>query len=415
METDSEDETEDNKRRILEARALAHASREARRQQLLVLDFGPLNNGSIFTTSTLLPPQLLAKLRADALALEGMGRFMPSGLTKAAISGRQQFGCADRLVCRVTPSLGGDHDARRMFKRHLDELRKAVGDALGRSLICAEQYYSIHREGAWLQRHMDEKHDELKGARGWATSHRRSVSWLLYLSAECSGGELRGYCRDVAAGSGPIGAHEGNLQVGWLADPVGAGGESAGREDAATQVDAALEPATPVYMDAWTRAANASSCNDSHGRVAGTDYAQAGAAADGWRALSALYYLGHPGVRIWLSAGFDLDAIVPSRYATSADALRHQLPLELRNRFSTVETVPHEGGPAAQVVDVSPGEGVLALFDSVSIPHEVLPTISGTRIAMAGWWHEPQRAFPDGFGMSSVPKRRTLDSLPPVL
>ena len=29
---------------------------------------------------------------------------------------------------------------------------------------------------------MDERHEELKGARGWTTRNRRSVSWLLYLS-----------------------------------------------------------------------------------------------------------------------------------------------------------------------------------------------------------------------------------------
>ena len=126
------------------------------------------------------------------------------------------------------PSLGGDCDARRELTQHLDDLRRALGAALGRPLVCAEQYISIHRRGATLKRHMDEKHDELKGARGWTTSHRRSVSWLLYLTDECEGGELRSYCRNVAADAGPVGAHDGNIQVGWLG-----------------------EPAVPVFMDSW--------------------------------------------------------------------------------------------------------------------------------------------------------------------
>ena len=90
---------------------------------------------------------------------------------------------------------------------------------------------------------MDEKHEELKGARGWATSHRRSVSWLLYLSGEQhSGGALRGYCRDVA-GAGIVGAHDGNLQVGWLASTAE---DSAGDTAAGAAAQTFSEP---VVMD----------------------------------------------------------------------------------------------------------------------------------------------------------------------
>ena len=408
---DSDDEAEDDRRRIREARALAYANRETRRQQVAALNFQPLLNGSIFTTRLLVPLPLLAALRADALALEKAGQFAPSGLTKAVLAEHQQFGNADRLVCRVTPNLGGDGDAWRSFKRHLDELRQAVGTTLGRSLICAEQYFSIHREGAFLQWHMDEKHEELKGPRGWRTSHRRSVSWLLYLSPECSGGELRGYCRDSTMESGPVGAHEGNLQVGWLA---GVGADGSGRAISEGEEWAAPEPAVPVYMDAWTRVGSASPCDNVHvGKAPGAHGTEA--QTGGWRPLSALYRLGPSGSRVWLSPCFEFESIAPSSRSTNTDALRQQLPLELQGDFSSVEAVPHEGGPPARVVDVSPAEGTLALFDSVSIPHEVLPTTGGTRIAMAGWWHEPQRAFPDGFDSSLSPKRAPLDGLPPVL
>ena len=44
------------------------------------------------------------------------------------------------------------------------------------------------------------------------------------------------------------------------------------------------------------------------------------------------------------------------------------------------------------------GAGTLLLFDSVAVPHSVLPTIEGERIALAGWFHEDQQEFPDWFG-----------------
>ena len=80
--------------------------------------------------------------------------------------------------------------------------------------ICAEQYYSILGPGAFRTRHMDERHEETKGERGWRLPTRRSVSWLLYLSrGDVRGGALRAYCRSSAAACG---AHAGDLQVGWL-------------------------------------------------------------------------------------------------------------------------------------------------------------------------------------------------------
>ena len=91
-------------------------------------------------------------------------------------------------------------------------------------------YYSLQGPGAALGLHMDERHEATKGHRGWETTDRRSVSWLLYLSGDGwgqpagagAGGHLRAYCRRCAAHVS-CGAHEGNLQVGWL----DGGGEAA--------------------------------------------------------------------------------------------------------------------------------------------------------------------------------------------
>ena len=401
-ESEEEEESEDVCRRIQDARALAYASRELRRQRAMALDYRPIMEGSIFTTRTLIPPQLVESLRADALALEVAGQFSPSGLSTAHAA--QVFGDADRLVCKVILGLGGDYDARREFKRHLEALCHAAGAALGRSLIIAEQYYSIHRQGAFLQRHMDEKHEELKGSRGWATSYRRSLSWLFYLSDEHSGGELRGYCRHVASGAGTIGANAGDLQVGWLAVV------STESMMGATKQGQVHEP---VYMDCWVQTPSLMEHDERvlAGEVAGIDYVEV---PHQMRCpLSRLYRVGPPGGREWLSSSFDIESlrVVCHGSTLSADDLAQQLPKELRGRFSSLDGVPD----GTHICDITANGGTLAVFDSVCLPHEVLPTTAGTRVAMAGWFHEPQRAFPAWFDADITPgKRRPLTDLPPV-
>ena len=47
------------------------------------------------------------------------------------------------------------------------------------------------------------------------------------------------------------------------------------------------------------------------------------------------------------------------------------------------------------VCDTSPRGGSLVVFDSVCVPHEVRTTISGQRVALAGWFHEEVQQFPD--------------------
>ena len=47
---------------------------------------------------------------------------------------------------------------------------------------------------------------------------------------------------------------------------------------------------------------------------------------------------------------------------------------------------------------VAPLGGTLVLFDSVAVPHEVLPTLRGERLALAGWFHEACQDCPDWYG-----------------
>ena len=41
-----------------------------------------------------------------------------------------------------------------------------------------------------------------------------------------------------------------------------------------------------------------------------------------------------------------------------------------------------------RVRDVAPLGGTLVMFDSVSLPHEVMPTTQRERFACSGWFHE---------------------------
>ena len=86
------------------------------------------------------------------------------------------------------------------------------------------------------------------------------------------------------------------------------------------------------------------------------------------------------------------EGLAPEAFAA---ALRALLAPPLAARFSGVEAVPH---PRQQTVSVVPRGGSLVLFDSVAVPHRVLPTAAGERIALAGWLHEEQQACPEWFG-----------------
>jgi hypothetical protein len=51
----------------------------------------------------------------------------------------------------------------------------------------------------------------------------------------------------------------------------------------------------------------------------------------------------------------------------------------------------------SETVDIVPLRGSLVVFDSVQLPHQVEMIQSGTRLALAGWFHEKTQEFPEGF------------------
>ena len=220
--------------------------------------------------------------------------------------------------------------------------------------------YSIAPKGLPLGWHVDQRHEAfgqhlrlLEYADLHSDATRRSLAWLLYLSDDdCRGGAMRAYPR--ADATAPCGAHDGNLQIGWL-------GEAA---------------EMPVFLDA--------------------------ARPD---AKVAMYVLGEGKARQYVSRDFmvppkpiDFGAFLVSR---DLAPFFEQISTErLDPRFATASTAPLPaafGAPSKgeAVLEVLPRAGTLVLFDSVSLPHQVQPvTGKRNRVAATGWFHEDS-VFPD--------------------
>jgi 23S rRNA-/tRNA-specific pseudouridylate synthase len=301
-----------------------------------------IRRGGIYVEESWLPRDLALALRADALALREL--FERSGVTNEAATPKI-FGDEDRMTLTLTQRVGGDRVARAELDRRLDVLRVALGQEMGRRLSADEQYYSVHGPGAYLGLHMDERHESFK-AEGFAEISRRSVSWLVYLNEKPRGGELRAYCRESASACG---SDEGNLQVGWLG-------------------------AEPVFLDAYVRGADDGALYGLYVRDGARRYVSEpfGAASASWRAAR--------GDR----EDLDADAF--------HGALGRMVDAELRAAYASVED--RDG---SRIIDVAPTLGTLVLFDSAASVHEVLPTLEGRRVAVAGWFHEACREAPDWY------------------
>jgi len=315
--------------------------------------------GQIHVEPDFLPPALVRALRKDATELFKEGKFTPDGLTNTAVTKSEQgFTRADRQTFRGdgwTASVG-DKTARLAFAQRMLQLRRELAVSLDRPSLAPEgvrkheMTYNWYEPGAGLGRHLDEHHEETKGVKGWRMPTRRSVTWLVYLNedwAESDGGSLRSFPRAIPS-AGPVGADDGNLQVGWLG----------GRR--------------PVFLDSWRPDAR-----------------------------SALYVRDDEGAEV-LSADFE----VPRPPVDFGVFLRteHRKDFEqistarLDPRFASAIASAGSAYAAAPSVaefdelyhrDVIPTAGTLVVFDSVSLPHLVKPvTGSRTRVAATGWFHE---------------------------
>jgi len=361
--------------------------------------------------------------------VEGMkrsgGAFAPSGLSNTARGSSQNFdGTKDRKVAPVpwwaeslamennnneivdgksgstsATTLEESSSARLHLSPKLRKLRTALAGILGRPTmvdpsLAHECYYSVASEGSNLPRHMDERHEELKGARGWLLPSRRSLSWLIYLSddgwtVEDNGGALRFFpqTRQQSGGSDdPSSTHEGNLQIGWLVGEGGSGSVSA-----------------PVYLDSWYPVMSPQRQTE----LCCVLYTLDGNRRNGdqrrrlltnpWLAEA----LGGASMSDFIQASAEREAKGISDgngnlFLNSDETMKFAL---LEDRAAWEKGADPAGCDVP--VDVNPLRGSLVVFDSVLVPHQVETIKRGTRTALAGWFHEETQSIPDDILMAA--------------
>lgn len=375
--------------------------------------------GRVYQQHDFLSPHQIDALLQEIQDLQRQGAFRPSGLSNTGrLPNQQQFGTADRTVT-VVPwwqnAVAGAYEtvpeSIGTVAVQLMDLRVALADILQRptvrgsdsdTLIMAHEcYYSVSLPGSFLPRHMDERHEELKGIKGWLLSSRRSLSWLVYLSdegwnLEDNGGALRSFPQkatvtsaspsvssSTASSTLSTSQHEENLQVGWLT-PSSHDGHS-----------------RPVYMDSWYQLPGATTNFEPHCVLYTVNVDNDNDSSNGTNKKGRRELLTQP----WLNDA--LQGMTASEFilgwgakGTAADA---SPGLFLRTRdarqFNLLEDrAAWDAGkdPAgSHVEDISPVRGSLVVFDSVLVPHQVQAIIKGRRVALAGWFHETTQKFPD--------------------
>jgi len=330
--------------------------------------------GGVAVIPNWLPPDLVARMRHDVGKLFEDGYFTPDGLTNTAVKKESQGFSkkADRQTFRGGDGWydanAGDFPTRKEFADRMKVLRTELAAGLDRPTLVPEgerkheMTYNWYEPGAKLGRHLDEHHEETKGPKGWQVPTRRSVTWLVYLNGdwkEEEGGALHCFPREDPSAA-PVGAHEGNLQVGWIDD------------------------LHPVFLDAWR--------------------------PSGQTALYKLEFDEKKNAsklnKEYVSA---VDFDVPRQPVEFDQFLR----TEFQSRFEQISTsrldprfFSAEGRQQASImsnsdtdmhhsIDVVPAAGTLVVFDSVSLPH-LVKEVTGNRrrIAATGWFHEDSQALP---------------------
>ena len=351
-------------------------------------DYDTIQQGRIAVIPNFIPPQEIASLKLDGQNLWDQRQFATDAL--ASYGQSKVFDPArDRAVLKLSQwkdqSLGTFSTRRRLGAR-MAALRADLAYHLDRphldSGLATSQYgygsteisYTRFGPGAFLQRHVDEHHEELKDTAGWSQPTRRSVSWLIYLNnddwnPDQDGGQLRCYPRTVPPVTRVGARPNGDLQLAWLRptpfDPV----------------------ERPVFLNA--RRPN-NKC--------------------------AMYYMTwsswneneHETREQYITPDFESHPIL---YLAGGETLVKKMLLErhVADRFQFIEppksklgdllalgggstNAQHRNGSDHELLaDVTPVGGTLVLFDSVSLPHEVLPTKRRERWATSGWFHEDQQ------------------------
>lgn len=314
-----------------------------------------LQSGGVYVQDDFLPGPTLLALQQDIRRAEEKGQFKASGLSNKALVQQAFNEKNDRAVCPVLLGSSAYHSEtlEKVMRDYLVKLRSELARELNRPTMMNddlehELYYSRSSRGSSLQRHVDERHPELS-LRGYTGVSRRSVSFLLYLS-EVKGGQLRTFPqkgRRQALG----GSVDNCMQVAWLVDK-----------------EHARDGLKPVFLDSWKRTSLLPVCE--------------------------LFTVRGDFAREPISVPFDISG---GAMKTLMRDLKPVLLPQFRDHRYTVtpiEELATEVPLNSRVLDISPRPNRIVAFDSIMLPHEVRTVQAGTRLALAGWFHEASPPIP---------------------
>lgn len=351
-------------------------------------EYQTIKDGKIAVVPGFLDENEVKILRADAQNLWSSNYFSTDALASYGTSGKFDPS-KDRAVLRLSRwknTAIGNWQARKAFGDKLARLRTALAVNLNRPRLdtghsvkdfgggSTEISYTRFGPGAYLNRHIDEHHEELKGKDGWKKPTRRSVTWLIYLNADWDakkhGGELRVFERKSKAVAEVGARSNGDLQIGWL------------RASSSDRVE------RPVFLDGHCISENGKEGN------------------------CAMYIDDPPsnGNIKYITKPFYANPVL---FVAGSEQLTQKILItcpDLKERFHYLEapksaidglfTKTPDGTGSKEgrdeiPRDISPYGGTLVVFDSVSVPHEVLATRERERFACSGWFHEDQQNVPD--------------------
>lgn len=238
-----------------------------------------------------------------------------------------------------------------------------------------ELEYIRYDAGGFLKRHVDERHLELKRPGGARlplkpNATRRSITWLVYLNendweASSDGGQLRVYERQEAS-AGDVGAQGRDLQIGWLHNDAGG--------DEPVFLDAVAPNGDGILVDKETCKLYTTSSNDRRRYLSEKPFVNA-----------ALYLAG--GEKLMMDDAADAKRF---RFILAPKSIMSSFMADDSTTATTTTTIPGE-----RVRDIVPAAGTLVMFDSVSLPHQVLQT-NRERFGVQGWFHETLYPFVEG-------------------
>eukprot|EP00566_Odontella_aurita_P013157 CAMPEP_0113562782 /NCGR_PEP_ID=MMETSP0015_2-20120614/20711_1 /TAXON_ID=2838 /ORGANISM="Odontella" /LENGTH=458 /DNA_ID=CAMNT_0000464703 /DNA_START=36 /DNA_END=1410 /DNA_ORIENTATION=- /assembly_acc=CAM_ASM_000160 len=250
----------------------------------------------------------------------------------------------------------GNFALRQRFKARMAEVKAALSTGLQDRPTLADDFRQTHEmeylrygAGALLQRHVDEHHVEIQRPNGSRlpkkpNATRRSVTWMVYLNDDWEaedGGQLRLHER-AEPSAAQVGARGPDLQVGWLRAM-------------------ANEKELPVFLDPLRPGPENENC-----MLYTVD------ASGNKRDLSQKPFAN---IALYLAGG---DAMARKLMVDNAsDTKRLHLIDAPKSLVSSILPPVSDAGEdgGERIRDIVPKAGTLVMFDSVSLPHEVLEQI----------------------------------------